>query len=84
MALLMPKFAMFILPRFPLSWRNYELSNDILTGAIEGHSPGGRDEWGRMGSLANSRAPFQQQDIRRTVPEATNTVLERLSCTLRP
>ena len=62
----------------------HDLPNGTLILAVEGRSARGRNEWGRMGSLANNTSLFDQEDIRRTTSEAANTALERFSCALRP
>ena len=84
MALLMPKFALYILHGFNLFLEVHDLPNGTLILAVEGRSARCRNEWGRMGSLANNTGLFKQQDIRRTASEAANTPLERFSCDLRP
>ena len=86
MALLMPKFAFCVFRSSCIHsfLEDQDLPNGTLILAVEGRISRGRNEWGRMGSLANNTGLFEQQDIRRTASEAANTDLEHFACALRP
>ena len=78
MALLRPEFALFSF------LEEHDLPNGTLILAVDGRSARGRNERGRMGSLANNTSLYEQKDIRRAASEAANTAFERFSCALRP